>query len=37
MDKKKPEIRFKGFEEEWVTTTLGECFQERVRKANSFL
>lgn len=33
MDKKKPEIRFKGFEEEWVTTTLGECFQERVERS----
>lgn len=25
MGKKKPEIRFKGFKGEWVTTTLGEC------------
>ena len=33
MKKKKPEIRFKGFEGEWVLTTLGTCFQERVERS----
>ena len=33
MEKKKPEIRFNGFEGEWVTTTLGECFLERVERS----
>lgn len=33
MKKKKPEIRFNGFEGEWVTTTLGECFLERVERS----
>ena len=33
MEKKKPEIRFNGFEEEWATTTLGECFLERVERS----
>lgn len=33
MEKKKPEIRFNGFEGEWVTTTLGECFLERVDRS----
>ena len=33
MKKKKPEIRFNGFEEEWATTTLGECFLERVERS----
>ena len=33
MEKKKPEIRFNGFVGEWVTTTLGECFLERVERS----
>lgn len=33
MEKKKPEIRFNGFEGEWATTTLGECFLERVERS----
>lgn len=33
MEKKKPEIRFNGFEGEWTTTTLGECFLERVERS----
>ncbi len=33
MKKKKPEIRFNGFEGEWETTTLGECFLERVERS----
>lgn len=33
MKKKKPEIRFNGFEGEWTTTTLGECFLERVERS----
>lgn len=33
MEKKKPEIRFNGFEGEWETTTLGECFLERVERS----
>jgi complete genome len=33
MKKKKPEIRFNGFEGEWATTTLGECFLERVERS----
>lgn len=28
-----PEIRFKGFEGEWATTTLGECFLERIERS----
>lgn len=30
---KTPEIRFKGFEGEWATTTLGECFLERIERS----
>lgn len=38
MKKNKPEIRFKGFEEEWEETTLGKCFDERnERSANGEL
>lgn len=33
MEKKKPQIRFNGFEGEWTTTTLGECFLERVERS----
>lgn len=33
MEKKKPQIRFNGFEGEWVTTTLGACFLERVERS----
>lgn len=33
MEKKKPQIRFNGFEGEWATTTLGECFLERVERS----
>ena len=34
MEKKKPEIRFNGFEGEWVTTTLGECSKKITTKNN---
>lgn len=34
MKKKKPEIRFNGFEGEWVTTTLGECSKKITTKNN---
>lgn len=34
MEKKKPEIRFNGFEEEWVTTTLGACSKKITTKNN---
>lgn len=33
MEKKKPEIRFNGFEDEWETTTLGKYFLERVERS----
>ncbi len=32
MEKKKPQIRFNGFEEEWVTTTLGDIAVRVVSK-----
>lgn len=28
-----PQIRFKGFQEEWVKTTLGNCFLERIERS----
>ena len=34
MKKKKPEIRFNGFEGEWATTTLGECSKKITTKNN---
>lgn len=34
MEKKKPEIRFNGFEGEWVTTTLGACSKKITTKNN---
>ena len=34
MTKKKPEIRFNGFEGEWATTTLGECSKKITTKNN---
>ena len=34
MKTKKPEIRFNGFEGEWVTTTLGECSKKITTKNN---
>lgn len=33
MEKKKPQIRFNGFEDEWETTTLGKYFLERVERS----
>ncbi len=33
MEKKKPQIRFNGFEGEWETTTLGKYFLERVERS----
>jgi len=33
MEKNKPEIRFKGFEEEWIPTILSECFHERIERS----
>lgn len=33
MEKKKPQIRFNGFEGEWATTTLGKYFLERVERS----
>ena len=34
MEKKKPEIRFNGFEGEWETTTLGACSKKIITKNN---
>ena len=33
MEKNKPEIRFKGFEEEWFSTILEKCFNERIERS----
>lgn len=33
MKKSIPEIRFKGDQGEWVTTTLGNCFTERIERS----
>lgn len=34
MEKKKPQIRFNGFEGEWATTTLGACSKKITTKNN---
>lgn len=33
MEKKVPEIRFKGFDGEWTSATLGDCFIERIERS----
>lgn len=33
MEKKVPEIRFKGFDGEWTSATLGDCFVERIERS----